>query len=196
MTMPIMVYADESAPNNATEAEFDSSFLIGDAQKIDISRFKYGNPVLPGEYNVDVYVNGQWFGKRRMMFKSIDPKQNATTCFNTSTLLEYGVKQEILKQTQSIQSANSCMKIEEWVDDAFYEFDTSKLRVDISIPQVALQKNAQGYVDPSIWDRGINAGFLSYSGSAYKTLNNNSDNKETTNAFDRNLKRKNRRNLS
>ena len=60
MTMPIMVYADESAPNNATEAEFDSSFLIGDAQKIDISRFKYGNPVLPGEYNVDVYVNGQW----------------------------------------------------------------------------------------------------------------------------------------
>ena len=32
------------------------------------------------------------------------------------------------------------MKIEEWVDDAFYEFDTSKLRVDISIPQVALQK--------------------------------------------------------
>lgn len=183
MTMPIMVYADESAPNNATEAEFDSSFLIGDAQKIDISRFKYGNPVLPGEYNVDVYVNGQWFGKRRMMFKAIDPKQNATTCFNTSTLLEYGVKQEILKQTQSIQSANSCMKIEEWVDDAFYEFDTSKLRVDISIPQVALQKNAQGYVDPSIWDRGINAGFLSYSGSAYKTFNNNSDNKETTNAF-------------
>lgn len=181
--MPIMVYADESAPNNATEAEFDSSFLIGDAQKIDISRFKYGNPVLPGEYNVDVYVNGQWFGKRRMMFKAIDPKQNATTCFNTSTLLEYGVKQEILKQTQSIQSANSCMKIEEWVDDAFYEFDTSKLRVDISIPQVALQKNAQGYVDPSIWDRGINAGFLSYSGSAYKTFNNNSDNKETTNAF-------------
>ena len=181
--MPIMVYADESAPNNATEAEFDSSFLIGDAQKIDISRFKYGNPVLSGEYNVDVYVNGQWFGKRRMMFKAIDPKQNATTCFNTSTLLEYGVKQEILKQTQPIQSANSCMKIEEWIDDSFYEFDTSKLRVDISIPQVALQKNAQGYVDPSIWDRGINAGFLSYSGSAYKTFNNNSDNKETTNAF-------------
>lgn len=183
MTMPIMVYADESAHNNATEAEFDSSFLIGDAQKIDISRFKYGNPVLSGEYNVDVYVNGQWFGKRRMMFKGIDPKQNATTCFNTSTLLEYGVKQEILKQTQPIQSANSCMKIEEWIDDSFYEFDTSKLRVNISIPQVALQKNAQGYVDPSIWDRGINAGFLSYSGSAYKTFNNNSDNKETTNAF-------------
>ena len=52
-----------------------------DAQKVDISRFKYGNPVLPGEYNVDVYVNGQWFGKRRMVFKALDPNKNAVTCF-------------------------------------------------------------------------------------------------------------------
>jgi outer membrane usher protein len=43
-------------------------------------------------------------------------------------------------------------------------------------------KNAQGYVDPSVWDRGINAAFLSYSASAYKTFNK-IGNKETTNAF-------------
>lgn len=183
MTLPVMVHANEPTQKKAVEAEFDSSFLIGDAQKIDISRFKYGNPVLPGEYNVDVYVNGQWFGKRRMMFKAVDPKENATTCFNSSTLLEYGVKQDVLSQHIANQSKNSCLKIEDWIEDSFYEFDTSKLRVDISIPQVALQKNAQGYVDPSIWDRGINAGFLSYSGSAYKTFNTTGDNKETTNAF-------------
>ncbi len=34
-----------------------------------------------------------------------------------------------------------------------------------------MQKNAQGYVDPSVWDRGINAAFLSYNASAYKTFN-------------------------
>lgn len=49
-----------------------------------------------GEYNVDVYVNGQWFGKRRMIFKALDPNQNAVTCFTGMNLLEYGVKQEIL----------------------------------------------------------------------------------------------------
>lgn len=78
---------------------------------------------------------------------------------------------------------NTCYKIEEWVENAFYEFDNSRLRVDISIPQVALQKNAQGYVDPSVWDRGINAGFLSYSGSAYKTFTHSNDRSETSNAF-------------
>jgi len=69
MTMPVFVHAEETTTSAPVEAEFDSAFLIGDAQKVDISRFKYGNPVLPGEYNVDLYVNGQWFGKRRIVFK-------------------------------------------------------------------------------------------------------------------------------
>lgn len=56
-------------------------------------------------------------------------------------LLEYGVKQDVLSKHTTLQKENnSCYKIEEWVENAFYEFDTSRLRVDISIPQVALQK--------------------------------------------------------
>ncbi|MEQ1324085.1 fimbria/pilus outer membrane usher protein [Acinetobacter soli] len=185
MTMPVFVHAEETAASAPIEAEFDSAFLIGDAKKVDISRFKYGNPVLPGEYNVDVYVNGQWFGKRRMVFKALDStQQNAMTCFTGMNLLEYGVKQEILSKHGPVQKENNtCYKIEDWVENAFYEFDNSRLRVDISIPQVALQKNAQGYVDPSVWDRGINAGFLSYNGSAYKTFTNSNNRSETSNAF-------------
>lgn len=185
MTMPVFVHAEETAASAPVEAEFDSAFLIGDAKKVDISRFKYGNPVLPGEYNVDVYVNGQWFGKRRMVFKALDStQQNAMTCFTGMNLLEYGVKQEILSKHAPVQKENNtCYKIEDWVENAFYEFDNSRLRVDISIPQVALQKNAQGYVDPSVWDRGINAGFLSYNGSAYKTFTNSNNRSETSNAF-------------
>jgi len=185
MTMPVFVHAEETAASAPIEAEFDSAFLIGDAKKVDISRFKYGNPVLPGEYNVDVYVNGQWFGKRRMVFKALDStQQNAVTCFTGMNLLEYGVKQEILSKHGPVQKENNtCYKIEDWVENAFYEFDNSRLRVDISIPQVALQKNAQGYVDPSVWDRGINAGFLSYNGSAYKTFTNSNNRSETSNAF-------------
>ncbi|TPS28205.1 hypothetical protein FJV09_07090, partial [Acinetobacter baumannii] len=49
---------------NILKADFDTNFLVGNAQKIDIGRFKYGNPILPGEYSLDVYINGQWLGKR------------------------------------------------------------------------------------------------------------------------------------
>lgn len=164
-------------------ADFDPAFLSGDAQQVDISNFKYGNPVLPGEYNVDIYVNNMWFGKRRLIFKASENKQNALTCFNEKQLLEFGVKKDVLARHDSGQNTD-CLRIEQWVEHAFYDFDTSRLRVDISIPQISLQQNAQGYVDPSVWDRGINAGFFSYSGSAYKIFNRNSLNqRETTNAF-------------
>ncbi|QIO05800.1 fimbria/pilus outer membrane usher protein [Acinetobacter shaoyimingii] len=171
--------AVENAPK---EAAFDPAFLMGDAEKIDIDRFKYGNPVLPGDYNVDVYVNGNWFGKRRVVFKATEKDQNAFTCFNTDQLIEYGVKVNAINDYKE-NKVIGCRRLDEWVEDSFYEFDTSKLRLDISIPQLSMQKNAQGYVDPSVWNRGINAGFLSYNASAYKTFDRFNGNNEKTNAF-------------
>ncbi len=160
MTMPVFVHAEETAASAPVEAEFDSAFLIGDAKKVDISRFKYGNPVLPGEYNVDVYVNGQWFGKRRMVFKAVDPTQNAVTCFTGMNLLEYGVKQEVLSKHAPLQKENIVLQNRRMGRKRIYEFDNSRLRVDISIPQVALQKMLKVMLT-QVWDRGINAGFLS-----------------------------------
>ena len=185
LSMPALVHAAEAEKEStvAEEAEFDSAFLIGDAKKIGVDRFKYGNPILPGEYNLDVYVNGNWFGKHRIVFKALDNKENAFTCFTASTLLQYGVKSDVLKKQGDITNTAPCQKIEQWVEDAYYEFDNSRLRIDVSIPQIAMQKNAQGYVDPSVWDRGVNAAFLSYNASAYKTFNQTQDRSEKTNAF-------------
>lgn len=185
LSMPALVHAAENeAPTSVTqEAEFDSAFLIGDAKKIDIDRFKYGNPILPGEYNLDVYVNGNWFGKRRMTFKAVDNKQNAFTCFTANKLIEYGVKADALKSTIDLTNNSTCQKIDEWIDDAYYEYDSTRLRMDITIPQIVMQKNAQGYVDPSVWDRGINAAFLSYNANAYKTFDRMQGQQERTNAF-------------
>jgi outer membrane usher protein len=187
LSMPVLVHANDVTENKESvtqEAEFDSAFLIGDnAHEINVDRFKFGNPVLPGEYNVDVYVNGIWYRKHRMLFRAENNNHNAYTCFTASKLIEYGVKSDILKEKIADLSSNECYRLEEWVDDSFYEFDTSRLRVDISIPQVALQNNAQGYVDPSVWDRGINAAFLSYNATAYRTENNTNRFKETNNAF-------------
>lgn len=198
LSVPVMVSANDSDFNNveelnvpktdaqnqtgSQEAAFDPAFLMGDAQKIDIDRFKYGNPVLPGEYSVDVYVNGNWFGKRRILFKATEKDKNAFTCFTSNQLIEYGVKMDALSAVND-KNVIGCRRLDEWVEDSFYEFDTSRLRFDISIPQSSMQKNAQGYVDPSVWDRGINAGFLSYNASAYKTFDRFNGGQEKTNAF-------------
>ena len=162
-------------------AEFDSSFLVGEAEKIDVKKFTNGNPILPGEYNLDIYINGTWYGKRQIEFKASDDNTSASTCFTAKQLLEYGVKAQVVKDKIQIAQDN-CQALDNWVEGAFYKFDTSRLRLDLSIPQVSMQQNARGYIDPSVWDRGIDAVFASYNANAYKTFN--SDGREDrTNAF-------------
>lgn len=174
--MSVAAYAENNTDvSNFSKAEFDSNFLVGNAQKIDIARFKYGNPILPGEYSLDVYVNGQWLGKQRMQFNALIPNTNAETCFTEAMLLEYGVKADVLSQTASTSSA-SCKALASWINNAFYLFDSSRLRIDISIPQAVLEKNAQGYIDPHLWDRGINAAFLTYNATAYRIVNEQHEN--------------------
>lgn len=174
--MSVAAYAENNTDvSHFSRAEFDSNFLVGNAQKIDIARFKYGNPILPGEYSLDVYVNGQWLGKRRMQFNALIPNTNAETCFTEAMLLEYGVKADVLSQHDSTSSL-SCKALASWIDNAFYVFDSSRLRIDISIPQVVLEKNAQGYIDPHLWDRGINAAFLTYNATAYRIVNEQHEN--------------------
>ena len=163
-------------------ADFNSDFLIGDAKNIDIKRFTYGNAILPGSYNVDVYINGNWFGKHQIIFKNTEDNKSTYTCFSSKQLLEYGVKIEPIKERLAVNN-ESCQQLSEWIQDSFYEFDTSKLRFDISIPQIAMEKNAQGYVDPSVWDRGIDAAFVSYNASTYKTYSKTKNSEDNSNAF-------------
>ncbi|SDB90901.1 fimbria/pilus outer membrane usher protein [Acinetobacter boissieri] len=166
------------------EADFDPAFIMGNNKNIDVSRFKYSNPILAGEYNLDVYINSNWFGKRKMVFQTQSGQKVATTCFSASTLLSYGVKKDALHSPiDSFKNPEYCVEIQQWIKDASYEFNTSDLRLDVFIPQYAMQNNAQGYVDPAIWNRGINAGFISYNASAYQSRNSLSTNKNNLNAF-------------
>ncbi|MBF7686722.1 fimbria/pilus outer membrane usher protein [Acinetobacter rathckeae] len=181
ITYPMVTHAES---NTLQEADFDPAFIVGNNKSIDVSRFKYSNPVLPGEYNLDVYVNGNWFGKRKMVFQIQPDQKIATTCFEATTLLSYGVKKDALSQSIDFAHKNNqCVNINQWIKEAYYDFDTSSLRLDVYIPQYAMQSNAQGYVDPAIWDRGINAGFLSYNATAYQSSNRSSADKDSLNAF-------------
>ncbi|WP_421441741.1 FimD/PapC N-terminal domain-containing protein, partial [Escherichia coli] len=36
----------------------------GQAKQVDLAAFSNGNPMVAGNYRVDVYVNGAWQGRR------------------------------------------------------------------------------------------------------------------------------------
>ena len=60
-----IVYANnnEALKKTPTTADFNNKFLMGSANQMDLTLFKTGNPILAGDYNIDLYVNGEWIGK-------------------------------------------------------------------------------------------------------------------------------------
>ncbi len=46
-------------------------------------------------------------------------------------------------------------------------YDVNEQRLDIDVPQAWVMKNYQNYVDPSLWENGINAAMLSYNLNGY-----------------------------
>lgn len=152
------------------EAEFDAGFLYGKLKHTDLSKFKFANPVMPGEYYLDVYVNEKWQGRKKILFKVLADDQSPSACFSREQVLNYGVKAELLDQKPPA-NMQPCQSIQDWVASASYRFDLNLLRIDISIAQIALNNTARDVVDSRLWDRGIDAAYLSYSAGAYTIRN-------------------------
>jgi len=144
-------------------AEFDSNFLSGSGQKVDLSVFQNGNPMVAGDYRVDIYVNGTWQGRRDLPFRA-NSAGEVGACIDLKLLEELGVDTAQLLAGDGTTS--DCLQVQERMRDAFGVYDSGNLRYDLSIPQAFIRRQARGYVNPDLWDRGVNAGYVGYSFNA------------------------------
>ncbi|WP_249777501.1 fimbria/pilus outer membrane usher protein [Herbaspirillum robiniae] len=156
------------------QVEFGNDFLWRDGHGgIDTSRFGGSNPVIPGSYRVDLYVNGAWMGRQDVVFRTPANGTEASACFTRSLLDTAGVDFAKLSSetidTLKAAGADSCFALESIVPDATVKFDSGDLRMDIGIPQISMRRSARGYVSPELWDKGVTAGMLSYNFNAYRT---------------------------
>jgi len=140
---------------------------------VDVSMFAAGNPIPPGNYRVDLHMNGQWKGRTDVHFE-IPPEggQVAQPCFDSALLESLGF--DLAHATPELQSAiekgtQICRPLGELLEGANARYDHTEFRLDVASPQTLLQREARGYVDPSLWDNGITAGILQYDYNAYRT---------------------------
>lgn len=150
--------ADEQA------VEFNTAFVSPDRQ-VDISRFEKTATLAAGTYRVDLYVNTLRVARKDIAFRAAG-QGDATPCFDYATLLQMNV--DALKLDPAVVNPNnSCIAISAVSPDASVSVDAGELRVDVSIPQVALLRQARGYVSPELWDDGIDAFKLGYNFNGY-----------------------------
>lgn len=148
----------------AEEAQFNDAFLPEGSSGIDLALFQSGNPVMSGEYRADILVNSTLSGRQDIHIVSDAKGKNPRVCVSVRMLELIGVNVTLLSSDamQLLAADNACPVISEVIDDATAFFSVETQQLDFSIPQVAMRRNARGYVSPELWDRGVSAAMLSY----------------------------------
>lgn len=174
---PIAVDPASPSSSGATGAsvDFDSNFFPqGMAPKVDISRFEKGYYVTPGTYRSDVIVNQKWRARTDVVMAMAPGTDRVLPCFNVAQLVGYGLDLKRLAAegaghvtVKPLPAGQFCAPLGDYIPDATASFSGTEQALTLSIPQLYLKHSAQGYVDPSQWDEGINAAVLNYNSNVY-----------------------------
>lgn len=163
-------------------AEFDRSMLAGgDNNAAELARFARGNLVLPGIYNVDVFVNQNWIGRLDVRFAAPTPGASALPCVDQHLLDRMGLTPDksAADAAARLKVPGACVQLEQLIPGARMVYDQADLKLDASIPQAYMGQMPRGYVDPASWDAGVPAFLLNYNLNAYHTSNAGQDQTST-----------------
>ena len=155
----------------AAEDTFDTHFMMGGMKGEKVSNFRLDdNQPLPGQYDIDIYVNKQWRGKYEITVKD-NPDD---TCLSRDALTRLGIN------TQALDQQNECPTLKQAVQGGSYAWNIGTFRLELSVPQAYVDELENGYVPPENWDRGINAFYTSYYASQYYSDYKDSGNSKST----------------
>ncbi|MCU6670975.1 fimbrial biogenesis outer membrane usher protein [Enterobacteriaceae bacterium H4N4] len=164
------------APGVWAEDYFDPAALeLSSPQQktADLRYFATAGGQLPGTYPVSIWVNGQQASTGNITF--VDAGGKLKPVLTTAQLAEYGVNVSAFSAFNRLREGETFTRIEQYIPDASSQFDFSTQRLNLSIPQAAMNVQSRGYVDPARWDEGIPAAFVDYtlSGSQTQQSTNN-----------------------
>ena len=170
-SMLLALCACGQAVAQQAQVEFNTDFLTPQTRAgLDISRYERGNPVLPGEYRVELYLNGRTLGRTDLTVKPGANPDRGRVCMTRALLDQVGLdwNQLAAPALQALEDPAACPVLEDLLADARAEFDTGEQRLNLSIPQIALRRTPRGYVSPELWDSGVTGGMLGYTANAYR----------------------------
>lgn len=182
-----VIYADEITPNDIHIDESSDSYVLDDSlfknqsgatvqllKNLSIDRYN------PGIYNVDVYVNKQYIGRKEIDFVA-EENGDVRPCFNYDVIKQLGLTKDIL--TTIPESQDECISLSDYVKNTT-NFNLSKLNLNLMIAQSDLINLPRGYTNPDNWEAGNSIGFVNYMASAYhSSINNDFGHQKQTSGF-------------
>lgn len=165
--------AAQPMPAEPKAVQFNSQFLSGSgAKSLDISRFNQGNVAAAGQYRAALYVNQVWIGVTDVTLRDVaGPNHAAQPVVDRDLLMRMEVDTARLSDAarEKLDAADKGepVLLPDLIPQATATFDMGEQRLDVSVPQAMMSRNARGWVDPKYWDDGINAAVLQYNANVY-----------------------------
>ncbi|PYY79668.1 fimbrial biogenesis outer membrane usher protein [Pseudomonas sp. TKO26] len=162
--MLVLLCVASDASDAAEPIRFNPAFFgNGRGETLDLSSYERGNPLTPGTYRLDLYLNQNRIGTQEILLRRSVDGSKVEPCLPPALLEQLGVDFTRLPEDQAtLARAAECLGPDEMVPQGHLEVDMADLRADLSIPQLYLTRTKRGYVSPKEWDAGVNAGFLGY----------------------------------
>ena len=153
---------------------FDPRLVFGGgADAPELSPYEYGNPVSSGRYRSRIYVNGAWLDTRKVLIRARSAGIGARVCLGRGLVRRLDLDPRRLRPRARRwlrgSGAPTCLRAGELAAGLRAVFDLSRLRVDISVPEIDRMHRPRGWVSPSRWSDGIPAARLNYQFNAVRS---------------------------
>ncbi|WP_369310239.1 fimbria/pilus outer membrane usher protein [Providencia rettgeri] len=161
-----------------------SSLSIIDGQNIadlpNLDQFSSPGGQIAGEYHVDVIVNGVLVDSKKIEFIKSEHSNQLIPVITKKELAIWGVKVNAIPKLTALSANQEVGELSELIPDAKTTLELTQQKLNISIPQIAMDKQISGAVPSSQWENGVPALILNY---YYSGSNNWSrDNTKDTNS--------------
>lgn len=172
--------------NSAKAADyFDPAFLnvLGSTETVDLTAFSQPGGIAPGEYSVAVFINQRSAGQHTLNFQK-NAEGKIEPLLTPAFLDMLGVNVKNLPGLKDKPADKTLTNLSAIIPQAKTTLELSRLRLEISIPQVAMQSNYGRDYNPELWDNGIPVLMANYNVSAGRSNNKgNGDSSTNTNLF-------------
>lgn len=135
--------------------EFNTDIIEAkDRANVDLSRFEQAGYIPPGEYLLEVSVNGRGLASQQLIqFLPVDNGKSSRMCLAPELVERFGLL-DTVRQSLPLWNEGKCVSFDD-KPDARIHFDSQQQRLVITFPQAWMIYKNSNWVGPEMWDNGI-----------------------------------------
>lgn len=155
-------------PSISRAIDFNMDMLKGDKGNVNLLQFTKEGYVAPGDYTLTVFINNRKVKEYSILYLKNSKGEEVSPCLPLDVLRYFLLKPSESRKITSINVFNKSQTIQ-CIDNKSIRnlnikvnSDINLARLDIKIPEIYQRQLYDNWVEPELWDDGINALIFDY----------------------------------